>query len=237
MFDNLRTTEIPPGYPKVDLDQTRGTLKEGSPTKGTFTSNFGHARQRAQYNNYKGMYDHIDIMMDKFAKEEETSYHLCFDCSFMYFTPSIMMALLGLIIQTQKFRIIIDPTNTIFEGNTGNTNAQMPKPGVDHQRNLEVYYGKSLLYHLVYIWNLRQRHPDHGLFLYKDDINTAFCQILYHLDIAPAFAIVLQHMLCIPVGIIFGAGFSSSLFCNTSETRVLATMLRNSCRPLIQSQH
>jgi hypothetical protein len=58
--------------------------------------------------------------------------------------------------------------------------------------------------------------------LYKDDINAAFRRIKYHPDIAPAFAMVLQHMLCIPVGIVFRAGFSPSFFCNTSETRALA---------------
>jgi hypothetical protein len=101
--------------------------------------------------------------------------------------------------------------------------AQMPKPEVDHQRNPAVYYGKSLLRHWFYIWRLRQRHPDRGLRLYKDDINAAFQRILCHPDIAPAFATVLQHMLCIPVGLIFGSGFSPSFVCNNSECRALAT--------------
>jgi hypothetical protein len=51
MFDNLndlRTTHMPTVYPKVDLDQTRETLKEGAPTNVTFISNCGHARQRDQ---------------------------------------------------------------------------------------------------------------------------------------------------------------------------------------------
>jgi hypothetical protein len=102
MFDNLvdlRTTEMPPGYPKVNVDQTRETLKDGAPKKGTFTSNFGCARQRAQYNNHKGMHDRIDIMTDKFAKEEEKSYHICFLRSFLYFVPGIMIVLLSLIVQ------------------------------------------------------------------------------------------------------------------------------------------
>jgi hypothetical protein len=47
----------------------------------------------------------------------------------------------------QKFLIIVDPTNAIFNGDTGNVSAHMPKPGVDHQRNTTAYYGKSLLYH------------------------------------------------------------------------------------------
>jgi hypothetical protein len=76
-MDDLRTAKMPPGYPKVDLDQTRETLKDGDPTKCTFTSNFGYARQRAQYNNHKGMHEHIDIMMDKLAKEEDKANHLC----------------------------------------------------------------------------------------------------------------------------------------------------------------
>jgi hypothetical protein len=101
-LDNLRTTDMPPGYPKVDLDQTRETLKDGAPSKGTFTSNFGHAHQRAQYNNHKGMHDHIDIMTDKFTKEEDTSYHLCHPRSFLYFIPGIMITLLSLIMQKKK---------------------------------------------------------------------------------------------------------------------------------------
>jgi hypothetical protein len=36
-LDDLRTTDMPPGYPKFDLDQTRENLKDGAPTKGTFT--------------------------------------------------------------------------------------------------------------------------------------------------------------------------------------------------------
>jgi hypothetical protein len=66
-----------------------------------------------------------------------------------------MIALLSLIMQNQKFWIIVNPTNAIFEGDTGNANAQMPKPGVNHQQNPAVYYGKALLCHWVYIWRLR----------------------------------------------------------------------------------
>jgi hypothetical protein len=37
-----------------------------------------------------------------------------------------MVALLSLIMQKQKFRIIVDPTNAVFEGDTENVNAHMP---------------------------------------------------------------------------------------------------------------
>jgi hypothetical protein len=99
MFDNLDDLHIvhmPPGYPKVNIGQTQETLKEGAPTKRTFTSNFDHARQLAQYDNHKGMHDHIDVMTENFAKEEENSYHLCFPRSFLYFIPGILIALLSL---------------------------------------------------------------------------------------------------------------------------------------------
>jgi hypothetical protein len=95
------------------------------------------------------MYDHIEIMTEKCAKEEEKSYHLCFPHLFLYLIPGIMVALLSLIIQKQKFRIIVDPTNAILEGDTGNANAQMPKPGVDHRSNPAVYKVKALMRHWV----------------------------------------------------------------------------------------
>jgi hypothetical protein len=225
MFDNLnylRAVQIPPGYPKVDLNQTRETLKEGAPKKGTSTFNFEHACKRAQYDNHKGMHNHIDVMMEKFAKKEEKPYHLCFPCSFLYFIPGITIALLSLILQKQNFWIIVDPKNAIFDGNTGNTNAQMPKPGVDRQRNPAVYDDKALLRHWVYIWRLRQWYPDRDLLLYKDNINATFRIILYHPEIYLAFTTMLQHMLCIPVGLIFWAAPPLFFFCNTSECRSIA---------------
>jgi hypothetical protein len=101
MFDNLddlRTTDMPPGYTGVDIDKKRETLKDGA-----FTLSFGNALQWAQYTNHKGIHDHIDIMTAKFEKEEEKSYHLCFPRSFLYFIPSIMIALLSLIMQEKKY--------------------------------------------------------------------------------------------------------------------------------------
>jgi hypothetical protein len=83
-------------------------------------------------------------------------YHLCFPCSFLYFIPSIMIALLSLILQKEKFWIIANPTNNIFNGDTGTINAQMPKAGVYQHCNPAVYYIKALLGHWVYIWCLRQ---------------------------------------------------------------------------------
>jgi hypothetical protein len=78
-------------------------------------------------------------MTEKFANEEEKSYHLCFPSSFIHFIPGIMIALLSLILQKEKFWFIVDSTNTIFDGDTGNTNTQMPKSGVDHHHNPAVY--------------------------------------------------------------------------------------------------
>jgi hypothetical protein len=87
-LEDLRTVEMPPGYPKVDLDQTRETLKEGVLTKGNFVSHFEHALYRSLYDNHQSMYDSVDAMMEKLKKEEEKSYHLCFSRSFLYFTQA-----------------------------------------------------------------------------------------------------------------------------------------------------
>jgi hypothetical protein len=91
ILDNLRTLQMLHGYPKVDLGQTRETLMDGAPMKCTFTSSYEHARQLAQYDNRKGIHEHIDIMTKKFAKKEEKSYHLCFPHSFLYFIPGIVV--------------------------------------------------------------------------------------------------------------------------------------------------
>jgi hypothetical protein len=224
MFNNLEdlpTTDMPLGYPHVDSDQTRETLKDGSPTKGTFTSNFGHVRQWAHCNNHKEMHDHIDIVGQVCKRGGEV-------------IPPMLPPLFPVLLPRhhdrapeldhveKKIRIIVDLTNAILEGDTANANAQMPKPGVDSQRNPTVYYGKALMRHWIYIWYICQRHLHCNILLYKDNINADFRRIMYHPDTAPAFATVLQHMLCIPVGLIFGAGFSAYFFCNASKIQALA---------------
>jgi hypothetical protein len=101
-LEDMHTVEMPPGDPKVYLDQTWERLKEGAPTKGTLISNFEQARQWSHYDNHKGMHAHIDTMTENFAKEEEKSYHLYFPRSFLYFIPGLMVALLSLILQKEK---------------------------------------------------------------------------------------------------------------------------------------
>jgi hypothetical protein len=159
MFDNLedlRSIEMPPCYPPVDLDHTQEKFKEGAPTNGNFITNFEHTRQRGLYDNHQSMHGNIDAMTEKFEKEEEKSYHLCFPHFFLYFIPSLMIALLSLIMQKCKLRIIVDSSNTSLEDDTGNAIAQMPTPGVDPCRNPAVYYGNALLRHWYYIWRVRQ---------------------------------------------------------------------------------
>jgi hypothetical protein len=51
----------------------------------------------------------------------------------------MMSALLRRIMQKGKLRIISDPSNIISKEDTGNANAQMPKPGVDHRHNPAKY--------------------------------------------------------------------------------------------------
>jgi hypothetical protein len=155
------------------------------------------------YDNQQGIHDNIDTMTEKFEEEEEKFYHLCFPSSLLYIIPGLMMTQLHLVVQKGKLHIIVDPPNTISEEDTGNTNAQMTKLGVDLHCNPAVYYDKALLRHLPFIWLLRKWHTDRDILLYKDETNAAFRRIMYHLEIASTFINVLLHMLCIPICLIF----------------------------------
>ncbi len=75
-----------------------------------------------------------------------------------------------------------------------------------------IYYSNALKRHLIWIWRLRLIWPREDIFQYVDDIQAAFHRILYHPNAGIIFATVFAEFLIIPIGTIFGARNSPSIF-------------------------
>ena len=104
---------------------------------------------------------------------------------------------------------------------TAAPNSQTPDTGApgEEETNPRVYYATALQRFLTWIWRLRMDHPDSEIYLSYDDISAAFHRVLYHPEIAKVYAMVFQEFLVIPVGLIFGAKNSPSLYMIPAEIR------------------
>ena len=100
-------------------------------------------------------------------------------------------------------------------------NSQTPDTGTpgEEETNPRVYYATALQRFLTWIWRLRMDHPQSEIYLSYDDISAAFHRVLYHPEIAKVYAMVFQEFLVIPVGLIFGAKNSPSLYMIPAEIR------------------
>lgn len=104
---------------------------------------------------------------------------------------------------------------------TAAPNSQTPDTGTpgEEETNPRVYYATALQRFLTWIWRLRMDYPDKEIYLSYDDISAAFHRVLYHPEIAKVYAMVFQEFLVIPVGLIFGAKNSPSLYMIPAEIR------------------
>jgi len=123
-------------------------------------------------------------------------------------------------------RLRVDPSTPINATDDGNTNAQIPAPGIPGHflENPPIYYGTALIWYLIWLWNLRISYPFEDLLQLADDVSAAFHRILYHPTLAPAFASVWNKYLVIPVGTIFGARNSPSFYMEAGEARAHLAM-------------
>ena len=84
----------------------------------------------------------------------------------------------------------------------------------------KIIYGDAFIRHLESIWNLRISNPHSDIFLFDDDVKSAFRQCKYHPDVASAFSFVISELLFIPLGGTFGAITSPANFEPIARARV-----------------
>jgi xanthine/uracil permease len=72
---------------------------------------------------------------------------------------------------------------------------------------------------LINIWRLRTTYPQKDILFHADNINAAFCRILYAPDMAIIFAYVFGPYVIVPVGMVFGARLAQLFFSMASNIR------------------
>ena len=223
-FDALLTArqrQPPLNFPPADYPRGKRMFSEGVPLLGHFVSPSAELPAGDRYNNHPAVKENYAAVEQKFAKEEEKSFHIHLPRFMLYFIVGIMLNPLQWAWQKGKGRICVDCTNGPDGPDTdGSANTHIPKPSEDNADECPpVFYMTAFQRFLINIWRLRITHPEQDILLHRDDIDAAFRRILYAPDIAIAFAYVFGPYVIVPVGMVFGTRSAPLFFSMASDIR------------------
>jgi hypothetical protein len=224
-----RLRHPPANFPPADYPRGKQMFTQGVPLAGHFVSPSASLAPRDRYNNHPAVQENFDAVEQKFAKEEEKSFHIHLPRFLVYFIAGLMLNPLQWAWQKGKGRICVDCTNGP-EGpdNPASANTHIPKPSADNPDECPpVYYMTAFQRLLVNIWRLRITHPTTDILLHADDIDAAFRRILYAPELAVVFAYIFGSFLIIPVGMVFGSRSAPSFFSMASDIRADAATTTN----------
>jgi hypothetical protein len=228
-FDTIARCRIrppPSSLPPVDLPRGKRIFTQGVPLKGHFTCPQDEIHRRDHYNNHPAVDQNFAAVEEKFAKEEQKSFHIHLPRFLTYFIAGLLLNPLQWEWKKEKGRICVDGTGGPDGPDTeGSCNTHIPKPSPHNPDECPpVYYSTALLRFLVAIWRLRITYPLEDIPLHADDLDSAFRRILYSPEMAILFAYVFGQFLIIPVGQVFGSRSAPSFFSLESDIRAdLAT--------------
>lgn len=242
VIEELQKVKEEEGEPVHDFERIKHQLHHGFPMKKEFRCKRKDVFLRNLYDNHRSIDPHHDMVEENIAKDIQKSFVLCFHRWIFRFISGLHLSPLGVLIKERygvlKYRQLNDLSTLVLgEHDSGAPNSQLDKK---NQSDVPpVYYGNTFTRLCSRIWNLRISYPDDVIYIYKDDIVSAFRRSKYNPAIAPAYAYVFKGFLCIPVGALFGPRDSPGWFCMLSELRAFAsanlTELEEAKHPLSDS--
>jgi hypothetical protein len=124
-----RQRQPPLHFPPADYPRGKRMFTEGIPLRGHFVSPSADLSARDRYNNHPAVQDNYEEVEQKFAKEEDKSFHIHLPRFLLYFIAGLMLNPLQWAWQKGKGRICVDCTNGPDGPDTdGSANTYIPKP-------------------------------------------------------------------------------------------------------------
>jgi hypothetical protein len=222
-FLNLASCLCPPTACRpADFPHGFRICTEGiSLLKGSFLSPASALADRNAYNNQ---------MEAKFAKEEEKSFHVHLPHCFLFFINGLMINPIQWAVRKGKCRICIDCTNGPDGADTNSSATTCYIPGLKENETdtcPPVPYASTFLRHLQHLWHTCITFPVADILQHCDDIDAAFCRILYNPKLAIVFAYVFGLFLLIPVGQVLGSRSAPSYFSLMSDIQAFVSTCPN----------
>ena len=228
----LALTDIPTdtGEPPHDFNHLHHLFHQHVPFKGSFRCARKDMLARNLYNNHRASDPYLSSIHKKSAVDIQKSYSLALPRWILRFLNGIFLAALGFAVREHKGKIkgrqVNDPSALL----TGPADSGALNSHIDRRDPVAmppVHYQTALSRLWQRVYNLRIRHPNEDIMIYKDDLVSAFRRLRYHPDIAAAYSFVLGDFVVIPIGMVFGSRDAPSLFCLLSELRSFASRYAN----------
>lgn len=170
---------------------------------------------RDAYDNHPAVTGNVGKVETKFAKEEWKGYHIHYHWWMYYFLFGLMVSQSsGHLTKAAKGQICIDCSNGPPD-KCHSVNSFIPKPLnakkpqadmiLDEDACPPIYFEyafKRVIRRILVCMHITR--PTSPILVHADDIDAAFCRILYHPDMAIAFAYFFEDHLIVPVSQVFG---------------------------------
>jgi hypothetical protein len=214
-----RQRQPPQNFPPADYPRGKCMFSEGVPLLGHPVSPSAELPARDQYNNHLAVKENYAAVEQKFAREEEKSFHIHLPRFMLYFMVGIMLNPLQWAWQRGKGRICVDCTDGPDGPDTaGSTKTHIPKPSQENADKCPpVLYMTAFQRFLINIRCLHITYPQQDILLHANDIDAAFRRIIYAPDMASIFAYVFGPYVIVPVGMVFGARSALMFFSVASD--------------------
>jgi hypothetical protein len=153
--------------------------------------------------------------MKTMNKEDRKDHVLTFPAWLAPFILHLMLSPNGFIIKPGKNdRLVFDASFMLH------MLSQPFNPFIDLDDEPDIVFGQAWQRFLIAIYNLRITFPDSEIYLFDDDVASAFRQLKYHPNIISAKGILIDTYLFIATGLTFGDSSSPPSFETITRTRM-----------------
>jgi hypothetical protein len=186
----------------------------GAPATFSAISTIDNFHTYLDYGNHLSANKKPSAVQSSISKEIDLSYVIPLPAYLASFIPNIHLSPLGLLERPgKKPRLIIDHT---FLPNDACISTNRMHGITDE---IPLAYGSTMRHHLQRIYNLRISHPKETLYLWDDDIASAFRHIKYNPFVAGAFSYATSEGVYITTCQTFGSNTSPSNFEAAAQAR------------------
>ena len=200
--------------PKL-LADLRRVLVDGCPARFNTDGTQWEFQEMLAYGNHPTVSRNREKVMKTMNKEDRKEHVLTFPAWLANFIPHLMLTPNGFVIKPGKNdRLIFDASFMLH---------MLSRPFnqfIDLDDEPAIMFGQAWTKFLIAIYNLRITFPDLEIYLFDDDVASAFRQLKYHPNVVSAKGILIGAYLYIATGLTFGDRSSPPSFEPIAQARM-----------------
>ena len=210
------------------FEHLRRILCDGCPSVFNEEASYEEYLEMYKYGNHKSVEMNLDKVMKTMNKEDRKDHVLTFPAWLTEFIPDLMLTATGFVMkQGKNDRLVFDASFLL---------SLISRP-FNHRINMddepEIIFGEAWTKFLTWIYNLRITYPENEIYLFDDDVASAFRQPKYHPNVISGKAYRIGPYLFVPTGLTFGDCSSPPSFEPMARARMaLSTQLSRNLQPV-----